>query len=397
MRAAHPWQNAARGAILTTMPPLSLILALAAPLLAVDRKTEAPRVDLQPMVISAGQGANANISNPLTLPNSQLVTAAIPALPVSAVAGAKGAFSGPAAASHGASGAAGRATAAASAGGEDKGLLRGNSEAQAKAGPAAAAAETKGFGAKVLSILARIVNPFGRDKTPEQVPAPVAERREKYAATMAVDHWAESAPKIEKDRAELQSRQSKVSKEEYLRKVGAEIVEKLKARHGAKELGFHYNLHGGQIDGYVDGDGIHATMGDIALNYSPMTADRNYKVYMFRSEHVNLYDVLNESNPAMLLFPSRMGHVFMVIRTDSAKLEQGRKDGGVLRESQISIDFDTSKLRGVPYEAYLVPPAEIFKVPKSLKLGKLSRDEQTLAAMRYIEAIGLAETTPLAR
>jgi hypothetical protein len=148
-------------------------------------------------------------------------------------------------------------------------------------------------------------------------------------------------------------------------------------------LGFHYNLHGGARDGYV-GRGINATMGDIALNYT-IHGDRNYKVYFFQSEKFRLYDILNESNPAQLVFSSRMGSALNVFNLNAPELEAARADGRIKNYGNISMDFHG--MRGVPYSTYLAPPMEVFSgTAKKIGLKKLSRDEETLATVRYLEA-----------
>ena len=44
-------------------------------------------------------------------------------------------------------------------------------------------------------------------------------------------------------------------------------------------------------------------------------------------------------------------------------------------------------MRGVPYSTYLAPPLEVFVgTAKKIGLKKLSRDEETLATVRYLEA-----------
>lgn len=173
----------------------------------------------------------------------------------------------------------------------------------------------------------------------------------------------------------------------YLRGVGIEIVEALKKRHGTEEIGFHYNLHGGRAEQYLAGGGIRATMGDIALQYS-MHGDRSYKVYFFRSSNANLYDLLSERHPNLV--SSRMGDVLILFRLDSKFMKDALASGLARNSGAISMDFDETRLPGmigVPKDTFLSDPLTVFYGLKTrVGLGRLSRDEETLAVMRYIEA-----------
>jgi hypothetical protein len=52
----------------------------------------------------------------------------------------------------------------------------------------------------------------------------------------------------------------------------------------------------------------------------------------------------------------------------------------------ISMDFHEG-MRGVPYSTFLAPPLEVFSgTAKKIGLRRLSRDEETLATVRYLEA-----------
>lgn len=171
----------------------------------------------------------------------------------------------------------------------------------------------------------------------------------------------------------------------YLRRAGADIVERLKARHGTAEIGFHYNLHGGRPEQYTEAGGIRATMGDIALQYS-MHGDRSYKVYFFRSSQHSLYDLLSERHPNLV--SPRMGDVLMLFKVDGF-IKRALETGVARNLGAISVDFDETKLPrmiGVPKEDFLGAPLTVFS-GVGRRLGrKLSRDEETLAVMRYIEA-----------
>ena len=244
------------------------------------------------------------------------------------------------------------------------------------------AADAPAYQSRIQRFLARISNPFGT-KAPEATPTlGDAERLDRDFA--ARDTWSEVVPatraEIERLRAE---KKSKAEVTAYVRAQADASVERILAARGMKNLGLHYNLHGGAREGYV-GRGINATMGDIALQYS-IHGDRNYKVYFFQTEKYRLYDILNESHPQIMMFPSRMGNVVNVFDLDAPPLTAARADGRIKNFGQISMDFHGMK--GVPYSAYLAPPLQVFVgVAKKLGLKKVSRDEETLATVRYLEA-----------
>lgn len=203
--------------------------------------------------------------------------------------------------------------------------------------------------------------------------------------------WQSLSPGIDAEIAHLRSL-GKDGAEAYLRETGSKIVDRMKARFGSENIGFHYNLHGGQAEQYVQGGGIRATMGDIALNYG--SGDMAYKVYFFQSKHADLYDVLNERNPNLVT--SRMGTVLMAFPADSPYLKRAFQEGGASKMTAISIDFDPEWIKknnkgrmiGIPADTFLSPPLEVFMGVKGKigHRGRLSRDEETLAVMRYIEA-----------
>ncbi len=208
--------------------------------------------------------------------------------------------------------------------------------------------------------------------------------RRAYARFLRKDHWAERKDAIQAEVASLRSLGSKQAVPAYVRGAGEDILARVREKHGTANVGFHYNLHGGQAEEYVEGGGIHATMGDIALNYT-MHGDTAHKVYFFQSAMRQLYDILDERHPN--LYSSRMGHVLNVFRLDSAVLQKALQDGAASNFTTISIDFDRAKLEGIRYETYLAPPLDVFN-GVSRKVGlRLSRDEETLAVMRYLEAV----------
>lgn len=239
------------------------------------------------------------------------------------------------------------------------------------------------FKTKILGMLKSMANPFGGKKAEEAPPASEAERLDREFAKL--DLWGEVAPgareEIEKARA---AKMSKAAFKEYVTKEADAAVERIKKARGVANIGFHFNLHGGRREDYV-GTGIRATMGDIAARYD-MNADRNQKVYFFQSAQHGGFVPLDASNGEILFFPTRMGHALNLFDLDAPELQAARADGRIKNFGAISMDFHG--MRGVPYSAYLAPPVEVFiGTAKKLGLKKLSRDEETLATIRYLEAV----------
>jgi len=226
---------------------------------------------------------------------------------------------------------------------------------------------------------------LGRFRAPKAEPAPKSEAERLDREFAKLDVWGKIAPAV---RAEIEglraARKTKAEVKEYAMRAGREAKARIEAAGGTKNVGFHYNLHGGQRADYV-GKGIHATMGDIALQYS-MHGDRNQKVYFFQSAQHDLYSLLDESHPQMLLFPSRMGHALNMFNVDAPEILEAKAAGRIRDHGAISMDFHG--MGGVPYSTYLAPPVEVFiKTAKKVGLPKLSRDEETLATIRFLEAV----------
>ena len=205
------------------------------------------------------------------------------------------------------------------------------------------------------------------------------------------DHWANVVPQIS---GEIGKLREVADTKAYLRKVGAEIVARIQKNKGAREIGFHYNLHGGMAEGYVTSGGIRAGRGDIALQYTT-NGDLAYKVYLFRSSNVNLYDILSERGPDLV--SARMGSVLNIFDSKSDFILKAEADGAIPKQNEISIDFEDNWINkrgmiGIPYSTYLAPPVEPFAGRSGKRFGlkgRISKDEETLAAMRYIEAVVL--------
>jgi hypothetical protein len=169
-----------------------------------------------------------------------------------------------------------------------------------------------------------------------------------------------------------------------VRAEAAAAFERIKAARGTANVAFHYNLHGGARDSYV-GAGIRASKGDIALRYTT-GGDANDKVYFFQTAVNDPYTALDARNGEILFWPSRMGSALSVFALDAPELAAAMTDGRIARVGSISMDFHKG-MRGVPYRAFLAPPLEVFvRTAKKIGLRGLSRDEETLATVRYLEA-----------
>jgi hypothetical protein len=251
--------------------------------------------------------------------------------------------------------------------------------AQAAAAPADQSQPS--FKAKILGMLKSMANPFGT----KEAEAPAANEAERLDREFAqIDLWGRVAPAA---RAEIEGlRARKLAKDElkaYVRAEADAAIERIKAARGVTNIGFHYNLHGGRREEYV-GVGIRATMGDIALRYT-MNGDTNHKVYFFQSAEHGGFTPLDSAHGESVFIKLRMGYVMNLFDLDAPALKEARADGRIKNFGAISMDFHG--MNGVPYEAYLAPPVEIFRnTAKRVGLRKLSWDEETLATVRYLEA-----------
>lgn len=256
---------------------------------------------------------------------------------------------------------------------------------EAAAAPSGVEKGAPSFKTKILGMLKGMANPFGGRKAEELAPASEAERLDREFTKL--DVWTQVAPSARAEIETLRARGlSKADFKEHVRSAARAARARMQDAAGTNNIGFHYNLHGGQREQYV-GKGIHATMGDIALQYT-IHGDRNYKVYFFQSAQHDLYNLLDESHPQVLLFPSRMGHALNLFNVDAPAILAAKAEGKIRDHGAISMDFHG--MGGVPYSAYLAPPVEVFhRTAKKVGLKTLSRDEETLATIRYLEAVVL--------
>ena len=83
---------------------------------------------------------------------------------------------------------------------------------------------------------------------------------------------------------------------------------------------------------------------------------------------------------------------------DSPYFKRAIEEKGIKRSGPISFDFDENWVKrqeiskykdlmiGIPATEYISPPATVFtNTNAKVGIGRLSRDEETLAMMRYLE------------
>ncbi len=199
----------------------------------------------------------------------------------------------------------------------------------------------------------------------------------------------------------------KDQKEAYLRTAGEKVLSEIKSKHQTRRIGFHYNLHGGTLEDYVDRGGIQATYGDIALQHG--SGDARLKVYFFDSDHFGLYDILNARHPDFLMKKMRMGNILTPFNLDTPYFKKAMSEGGIVDQNSISVTFDEPWVKntpmskhvqgtiGIPATEYLDAPMELFRSLKDYKkmeinthpywdeAGDLSWDEMTLLQIRHLQ------------
>jgi hypothetical protein len=249
---------------------------------------------------------------------------------------------------------------------------------------ASASAPASEPSSRIGAFLRRLANPFGT-KTEETAAAPVSESVRLDREFAKLDFWSKVGPAAKTEIEALRAKKlSKAETNEYVRQQVNAAFERIKAARGTGNIGFHFNLHGGRREDYV-GSGIRASKGDIALRYS-MNADFNDKVYFFQTGAHDAFTALDASNGEILFWPSRMGHTLSVFAVDAPALKAAMADGRITNAGSISMDFHKG-MRGVPYSAFLAPPVDVFiGTARKVGLKRLSRDEETLATARFLEA-----------
>ncbi len=209
--------------------------------------------------------------------------------------------------------------------------------------------------------------------------------------------WNEiSAPLVAEVR-ELRRLKS-AAKTQAIVDIGQAIIKKIEAKYHTSRLGFHYNLHGGQARDYVAGGIRASSTADIATHYDPR-APRRLQTYFFNSGDHTLYEILSARHPQN--FFMRMGFVMIVFPLDSHYFKTAQAEGGILDSQAIYLHFNGNwlnayaKAKGLPYSVgipsseFLTPPLSVFdgtgrKLQAPISLG---REEETLAHMRFLEAV----------
>lgn len=183
---------------------------------------------------------------------------------------------------------------------------------------------------------------------------------------------------------------SAIEKNTYLLKTSREIENRILTTHGTDHFGIHFNLHGGQANNYIDGGGIRATRGDISLQYGSGSTDD--RVYYYRIPDYSIYQALNDTNPAIfgpLASRTRMGSVVSLFDVGSKMIAKQLSNKQLVDHSAIFTSFpdkDGPGFHGFSTELYLMPPIELWESRWTKLIGRsLSRDEETLVALRAIE------------
>lgn len=236
---------------------------------------------------------------------------------------------------------------------------------------------------RVRALLARLRDPFGSNNSAASPPVGEPQRLDREFSK--IDFWARVGPAARAEIEGLRARRLKKAElRDYVRAQAAAAFDRIKAARGTRNIGLHYNLHGGARESYV-GEGIRAAKGDISLRYTT-NGDWNDKVYFFQTDVHHPYEALDARNGEILFWPTRMGSALSVFALDAPELRAARADGRITDGGSISMNFHKG-LRGVPYSAFLAPPLTVFVgTAKKVGLRRLNRDEETLATIRYLEA-----------
>jgi hypothetical protein len=237
-----------------------------------------------------------------------------------------------------------------------------------------------------------------------QISAYREEARRKYFEFLKTDFMAQKKDAAEAEVLHLRTLPNDAERVSYLKKEADLIVQKIQKKYGTTNIGFHYNLHGGRGQDYVDGGGLKISRGDISVQYGGGALGE--RIYLFQSSKTNLFDILNSENPSRI-FGGRMGSDLNIFNLDHAQIQRAKKENGIVNFSDIFMEFDPAWVAkqewnavdngrvGIPYETYLVPPMRVFTDLKKRYQGikKLSRHEETLLTLREIEAALLSDQT----
>ncbi len=195
--------------------------------------------------------------------------------------------------------------------------------------------------------------------------------------------WARITPSLQ---TELQTftALSSPEKKTYLEKVSSEFAKKYEDR----ELGAHYNLHGGMRRDYIDRGGISFSMGDSGLEHG-FSRDTRLKIYFFNLKQTSLYETLNPRNPNQVYFKMRYGNVLTIFDVKKVREFLNTTYHGAIDDdgSIFSLHRDARvTTRAVAAEFYAAPPIAVFDGYRKRFGRRLSWDDETLVTMRLIDA-----------
>lgn len=210
---------------------------------------------------------------------------------------------------------------------------------------------------------------------------------EQFAKLVRSNPWQQLAAPVREEILELRELTAD-ERQQRTRQLAARVLATLQARLGARDLGFHFNLHGGRPLDYLLRGGIDATFGDIRLRHDHRQVPVP-KVYFFRSD-AGLDAIMGEPNPD-LVFLGRMGTSLVIFDTRAPELEAARASGAIVREDRISMTFRSgvsSGFMGISSNAYLLPPLQLdWNLSPVLGLWWMTREEKTWAMLRYLEQV----------
>jgi hypothetical protein len=241
-----------------------------------------------------------------------------------------------------------------------------------------------------------------------------AQRRAQYVAFTEREErtWNELTGKLREEVLWFRGL-SRMERLAHLEEVGRKATQRILDHFGIAAIGAHYNLHGGQREQFVESGGLLASYGgDIEWNHNPQATKPRWGTYLFETGSVSLLEILNESNPSLPFLPSRMGHVLVLFDVEGPFIQRARAEGGAstrvgtfqefnprwLSAQPVNAGRNEWNLIGYPWAEFLAPPLRVFD-GLSRRVGlRLSRAEENLVTLRYLESLLLQlpprNTTP---
>jgi len=173
---------------------------------------------------------------------------------------------------------------------------------------------------------------------------------------------------------------SKLKQRQEIETASLKLEETIRKVSGARDIGYHFNLHGGHAQDFVDKGGIIAKSGDAANNYAHMQrhASQAKRVYFFR----DVISSIEAKHPELLLMPGnhRMGDTLVIFNLDN--VEKIATDS-----TDIYIEFGNAQrnIVGVPASEFIVPPIKMFQTKKHLGLWRLTWNQQSYITLLYLQ------------